>query len=50
MSSHEFEGWRDYWEVHDLARFDSFEKCWYIPLADVKYMTSEISVVPTTAS
>lgn len=42
MSSDEFEQWENYWAAHDgLARFDSYEKCWYIPMADVKYLTQE---------
>lgn len=50
MTSDEFGGWQDYWDAHDLARFDPNEKCWYIPIADVKYLTNETDVALLPAS
>lgn len=41
MDSDEFDLWREYWDAQDLARFDPFEECWYIPVADVKYLTGK---------
>lgn len=50
MSSDEFAGWQDYWESQDLARFDPYERCWYIPIADIKYLTRETDIAPLPAS
>ena len=51
MSSDEFELYRSYWESHDLARFNSDERYWYIPAADVEYLTSSVSSgLPTLSS
>lgn len=47
MSSDEFELYKSYWESHDLARFNGDERYWYIPAADVEYLTNEIDIEPT---
>lgn len=44
MSSDEFELYRSYWGSHDLARFNSDERYWYIPAADVEYLTSSVNI------
>lgn len=45
MSDHEFELFRDYWDQVDLARFDGFDKCWYVPVSDMKYLVKMIPAI-----
>lgn len=44
MLDHEFGLFREYWKQNDLARFDGFDECWYVPAADMKYL---VQTVPT---
>lgn len=39
MSADEFAVWEEYWANQDLARFNGEGKYWYIPVADVRYLT-----------
>lgn len=48
MSDHEFGLFREFWKQNDLARFDTYEKCWYVPAADMKYLVQTVPEIGGT--